>query len=107
MFHRIFGAERTAAADHAEAALTEAQTLVGDTASVRRIVSRLEAMPPDQARLVAAAAYTIARAAYADLDISDEETTVIERMLQENDLLDEATAVLVTEMAKLQAKTVG
>ena len=107
MFRRIFGSQREAAADQVETALSATATTVGDTATVRRIVRRLEAMPPDQARLVAATAYTIARAAYADLDISDEETAVIERMLQENDLLDEPTAVLVTEMAKLQAKTVG
>lgn len=107
MFRRIFGSQREAVADQVETALSATATTVGDTATVRRIVRRLEAMPPDQARLVAATAYTIARAAYADLDISDEETAVIERMLQENDLLDEPTAVLVTEMAKLQAKTVG
>jgi tellurite resistance protein len=79
----------------------------GDTATVRRIVAKLEAMPPDQARLLASAAYTLARAANADLDISDEETAAIERELQVNDALDEATAILVTEMAKLQAKTMG
>src|SRR6478752_936085 len=54
----------------------------GDTATVRRIVAKLEAMPPDQARLLAAAAYTLARAANADLDISDDETSAIERELQ-------------------------
>lgn len=79
----------------------------GDTATVRRIVAKLEAMPPEQARLLASAAYTLARAANADLDISDEETAAIERELQVNDALDEATAILVTEMAKLQAKTMG
>jgi uncharacterized tellurite resistance protein B-like protein len=79
----------------------------GDTETVRRIVAKLEAMPPEHARLVASAAYTLARAANADLDISDEETAAIERELQANEALDEATAVLVTEMAKLQAKTVG
>ena len=79
----------------------------GDTATVRRIVAKLEAMPPEQARLIASAAYTLARAANADLDISDEETAAIERELQASEALDEATAVLVTEMAKLQAKTVG
>ena len=79
----------------------------GDTATVRRIVAKLESMPPDQARLIASAAYTLARAANADLDISDEETAAIERELQTTEALDEATAVLVTEMAKLQAKTVG
>jgi uncharacterized tellurite resistance protein B-like protein len=79
----------------------------GDTATVRRIVAKLEAMPPERARLIASAAYTLARAANADLDISDEETAAIERELQDHEALDEATAVLVTEMAKLQAKTVG
>ena len=107
MFRRMFGAQREAAADQVEGALSAAGTTVGDTATVRRIVGRLEAMPPDQARLVAATAYTIARAAYADLEISADETMVIERLLQDNGLLDEPTAVLVTEMAKLQARTVG
>ena len=83
------------------------ESAAGDTATVRRIVAKLEAMPPEQARLIASAAYTLARAANADLDISDGETAAIERELQANDALDEATAVLVTEMAKLQAKTVG
>ena len=78
-----------------------------DTATVRRVVARLEAMPPERARLVASAAYTLARAAHADLDISDEETAIIEQSLQEHGALDEATAVLVAEMVKLQARTVG
>jgi tellurite resistance protein len=84
-----------------------AVTLAGDTATVRRIVARLEAMPPERARLIASAAYTLARAANADLDISDKETAAIERELQAHDGLDEPTAVLVTQMAKLQARTVG
>jgi len=108
MFHRIFGNDNKAAADKAEAAMTASvDTTAGDTATVRRIVARLEAMPQDQARLAAAAAYTIARAANADLDISPEETEVIEKQLQEHGLLDEPTAILVTEMAKLQARTVA
>ena len=79
----------------------------GDTATVRRIVAKLEAMPPDQARFLAAAAYILARAANADMDISDDETAAIESELQGHESIDEATAVLVTEMAKLQARTVG
>lgn len=109
MFRRIFGAapEQQRAADQAEASLAAVSEAAGETTTVRRIVARLEAMPAEQARLVASAAYTLARAAAADLDISPEETTVIERELQAHDSLDEATAVLVTEMAKLQARTVG
>ena len=108
MFHRIFGNDDKAAAEQAQPApMPTVDTTAGDTATVRRIVARLEAMPHDQARLAAAAAYTIARAANADLDISPEETEVIEKQLQEHGLLDEPTAILVTEMAKLQARTVA
>lgn len=114
MFKNLFGTSSDAAsqqaAEQAEAALTTAAataTTDGDTATVRRIVSKLEAMPPERARLVASAAYTLARAANADLDISDVETAAIEAALQAGEGLDEPTAILVTEMAKLQAKTVG
>jgi uncharacterized membrane protein YebE (DUF533 family) len=108
MFRRIFGAgrEHEQAADRAEASL-EAASTAGETATVRRIVTRLERMPAEQARLVASAAYTLARAAQADLVISVEETAVIERELQAHGVIDEPTAVLVTELAKLQARTVG
>ena len=105
MFDRFFHSKPAPAPS--PVATPAAPTAAGDTATVRRIVAKLEAMPPDQARLIASAAYTLARAANADLDISDEETAAIERELQANEALDEATAVLVTEMAKLQAKTVG
>jgi tellurite resistance protein len=109
MFRRIFGPgpEHEQAADQAEAALTAASTTAGETATVRRIVARLEEMPPERARLVASAAYTLARAAHADLKISPEESAIIEQELQTHGELDEPTAVLVAEMAKLQANTVG
>ena len=49
MFRRIFGPgpEHEQAADQAEAALTAASTTAGETATVRRIVARLEEMPAD------------------------------------------------------------
>ncbi len=107
MFRRIFGPSSSPAEAREEAALTQAATAAGDTATVRRIVARLESMPAQQARLVAAAAYTLARAAHADLDISAEEMAAIEHELQADGGLDEPTAVLVAEMAKLQANTLG
>jgi len=108
MFHRFFRSnDKAADAPVERPAPAPASDGAGDTATVRRIVAKLESMPPEQARFLAAAAYTLARAANADLDISDEETAAIERELQEHESIDEATAVLVTEMAKLQAKTVG
>jgi uncharacterized tellurite resistance protein B-like protein len=105
MFRRIFGPTHEPAADKAEAALQAAAD--GETATVRRIVARLEAMPAERARLVASAAYILARAAHADLHITDLETQVMERELQDHGLVDEATAVIVIEMAKLQARSVG
>ncbi len=111
MFHQFFGSnhDQTAPTEAAAPAPApvDAPSAAGDTATVRRIVAKLEAMPPEQARFIAAAAYTLARAANADMDISDEETQAIEQSLQQDDAIDEATAVLVTEMAKLQALTVG
>ncbi|HTC86596.1 MAG TPA: TerB family tellurite resistance protein, partial [Candidatus Acidoferrum sp.] len=78
-----------------------------ETAALRRIVDRLEAMPHDQARHLATYAYILARAAAADLDISDSETRVIERLLVDHGGVEEAQAVLVTEIAKSMARLVG
>src|SRR6478752_9690121 len=107
MFNRFFGSKPASDSDIAPRPAPTIPDPSGDTATVRRIVAKLESMPPEQARLIASAAYTLARAANADLEISDDETAAIERELQTTEALDEATAVLVTEMAKLQAKTVG
>ncbi len=48
-----------------------------ETEAVRRIVARLEAMPPQQARFLAATAYVMARSANADLHIGDGELKTI------------------------------
>jgi len=80
---------------------------IGETATVRRIVARLEALPHDQARYLAGFAYVMSRAAEADLDISAEETAVMEHFVVELGGIDEAQAVLVVEMAKLQARMQG
>ena len=76
----------------------------GETDTVRRIVARLDALPPDRARHLAAFAYILARAANADLDISDEESAVMESALVELGGLDQAQAVLVVQIAKFQAR---
>jgi len=78
--------------------------LSAETETVRRIVARLEALPPETARLLACLAYVLARAAYADLEISDAETVAMEHELNASGL-DPSQAVLVVEMAKLQEKT--
>lgn len=77
-----------------------------ETEAVRQIIARLEALPPDQARLLAGMAYVLARAANSDLQISDVETSAIEEELVGAGL-DRPQAVLVAEMAKLQERTSG
>jgi uncharacterized tellurite resistance protein B-like protein len=79
----------------------------GDTATVRRIVGQLEAMPRDQARFLAAFAYILTRAAAADLEISEVEGQVVERLVLEHGALTEPQAVLVAEMARSQSLLYG
>jgi uncharacterized tellurite resistance protein B-like protein len=78
-----------------------------ESATARRIVARLEALPPSEARYLACYAYVMSRTANADFDISADETNLMERFLVEHGGLDEAQAVLVVEMAKLQSRTNG
>jgi tellurite resistance protein len=78
--------------------------VLGETETIRRIVARLEALPPERARFLAGFAYILARAAEADLEISDVETAVMETAVGELGDLDAAQAVLVVQMAKLQSR---
>lgn len=78
-----------------------------DTATVRRLVSQLEALPPERARYLAAASYVLARVSNADLLMSPEETLFMERTLVEESGIGEAEAVLVVEAAKQQARLFG
>ena len=79
----------------------------GDTATVRRIVGQLEAMPREKARFLAAFAYILTRAAAADLEISEVEEHVIEQLVVEHGGLTEAQSVLVAEMARSQSLLYG
>jgi len=79
----------------------------GDTATVRRIVGQLEALPPDRARLLAGAAYVVSRAANADLEITTDEIALMEQMLVERLDVAEAEAIIVVEIARQQAFMFG
>ncbi len=99
-FLRFLGAKSAASVP------TERPQLESETEAVRRIVARLETLPPETARSLAGMAYVLARAANADLNISDVETAAMVQELSGSGL-DEAQAVLVVEMAKLQELTTG
>ena len=108
VFRRLFGGatEPDPSLDPAPDAARDAAP-TADTATVRRIVSQLEALPPERARYLAAASYVLARVANADLVMSPEETAFMERTLVEESGIGEAEAVLVVEAAKQQARLFG
>ena len=118
MFRRLLGAlagddaassrdldrgDAAAAAGSAAAANAAA----AETEAVRRIVARLDALPRDRARFLAAFAYVLGRAANADLTITPQEIAFIERTMMEVGGLPEAQAVLVVEIARAQAEVHG
>ena len=109
MFRRFLGLGRPAADPRLPVGDDAAPVAdsAAETATARRIVARLEALPPAEARYLACFAYVMSRAANAEDDISDEETEVMERFTVEYGGLDSAQAVLVVQMAKLQARLHG
>jgi len=78
-----------------------------ETFTVRRIVGQLESMPPEQAKFLAGFAYVLGRAANADMDISAEETALMEKIVIEHGKLPEAQAIIVVEIAKQHARMFG
>jgi uncharacterized tellurite resistance protein B-like protein len=78
-----------------------------ETATVRRIVRELEQVEPERRRLLAGFAYILSRAAHADLDITDDETRLMERIVTDIGGLPPAQAVLVVEIAKNQTELYG
>jgi len=108
--HRLFGgsdAPPAAAPAASPPAAPAPSTPQGDTATVRRIVGQLEALPSDRARLLAGAAYVVSRAANADMAITADEVALMEQMLVERLGISEAEAVIVVEIARQQAFMFG
>lgn len=86
---------------------TAEQTSAAETETVRKIMARLEALPRDQARYIAAFAYILGRVAHADLEISAEETQAMEMLVMRHGKLAPEQAVLVVEIAKSQNRLFG
>lgn len=79
----------------------------GETQTVRRIVSQLEALPLEERRFVAGYAYVLGRAAHADLHLDALELAQLERTIREVGGLSESQAVLVVEIARAQSELYG
>ncbi len=78
-----------------------------ETETIRKIVNRLDQLPPEQARYFAAFAYLLSRAADADLNITAEETTAMEKIVMNEGGLPEDLALLVVQIAKTQCHLFG
>jgi uncharacterized tellurite resistance protein B-like protein len=78
-----------------------------ETQTVRRIVAELQQLDPERRRYLAGFAYVVSRAAHADLDVTPEETQLMEQVVAHIGGLAEAQAVLVVEIAKNQAQLYG
>lgn len=83
------------------------QSSSSQTDTVRKIVNKLDQMPPEQARYIAAFAYILSRVARADMNISLEEVAEMERRVMSVGALPEDQAVLVVQIAKTQATLFG
>lgn len=94
-FTRLFGTKTGAAGGGAE------------TETVRRIAARLERLPPDRARHLAAFAYVLARVAHADLRITETESEKMHGLVRDHAHLSEEEAALAVEIAKSQARLLG
>lgn len=79
----------------------------GDTRTVRKIVRKLEALPPERARYLAAFAYVLTRVANADRVIHDVEVEEMERLVAEYGGLSGDLAVLVVQIARAQNQLLG
>ena len=74
---------------------------------VRKLTDALDSMDPETARYLGTFAFILSRVANADLDISDDETRVMEQIVMERANLPEAQAVLVVQIAKTQNRLFG
>jgi uncharacterized tellurite resistance protein B-like protein len=77
------------------------------TETVRKITRALDDLDERRAKFVACLAYLLSRTACADLDISSEETSTMEKIVMEKSGLPEEQAVIVVQMAKTQNRLFG
>jgi uncharacterized tellurite resistance protein B-like protein len=82
-------------------------TPTAETETVRKIVQKLDQLPEQQARYIAAFAYLLSRAARADLQVGQDETAVMERIIVQQGGLPEELAPVVVQMAKTQNQLFG
>lgn len=82
--------------------MNESSTSNSETETIRKIIQSLDQLDQERAKFIAAFAYMLSRAARADMHISLEETSVMEKIVMERGRLPENQAVMVIQLAKTQ-----
>jgi tellurite resistance protein len=101
----LFGGNKDEPPQQPQAAAPQSATFA--TESIRRIAGEIEALPVEQRRYIAGFSYVLARAAHADLEVTEAELKYIEHAVVEVGHLTEAQAVLVVEMARNMTELYG
>jgi uncharacterized tellurite resistance protein B-like protein len=78
-----------------------------ETETVRKIISEIDRLDPDEARYLASFAFVLARVANSDAGISEDESRRMEEVVRDVGGLTEAQAVLVVQIAKSQQQLKG
>jgi len=97
----------TASNPQPAAAAAPSPTDQADTETIRRIVQALETVDPARRRYLAGFAYVLARAAHADMVITNDEADEMNHIVSQIGGLPEAQAVLVVEIARTQSDLYG
>ena len=78
-----------------------------DFAPLRETLDALDNLEPARARYLAAFAYLLGRIAHADNTVSAEETSTMERLVQEQGQLSTDQAMVVVQLAKTSNRLFG
>jgi uncharacterized tellurite resistance protein B-like protein len=86
---------------------TPAESSLGDTDTVRKVVAELDAVAPERARHLAALGYLLGRVANADMDICSDEIAEMEAILERQGQLPPDQAALVVRIVSVQNELFG
>jgi uncharacterized tellurite resistance protein B-like protein len=78
-----------------------------ESETLRQLTRALDAMEPAKARYLACFAFILSRVANADLEISEQETAEMERLVMAWGHLPESEAIVVVQIAKSQNRLFG
>jgi uncharacterized tellurite resistance protein B-like protein len=87
--------------------LAPSREALSEPETVRLIAAKLDKLPPDEARKLAAFAYILARVANADLNVGEDEVARMEQLVAEAAQLTPGAAALAVQIARSQERLFG